>query len=366
MSKLQALHELGQSTWLNYMERDFIKSGQFRQHVHDGIQGVTANAAVFADTIAHLDVYDQAIHEQVVAGAPYNEIHNALMVNDVQLAADILHAVYEKSDKWDGFASLELDPSLADDMAHTVAVAKHILAGMDRANAMVEIPATMAGCEAIRTLVADCESINVTYIFTVTDFERAAQAYIAGLEKLFDANSTWRITPTAVASFSVGAIDAAVDPELEAKERPDLQGQTGIALAKLLYERYQQIFSGPRWERLSKRGARPLRPKWTRIEPHNEAYPLTHYADALIGPDTIITFTPDTLAAFKTEGTVAETITADVAGARSQLDNLTAAGVNLDDIVHGLQEKHLAAAQETYRTLLEAVSSKLYAVGQQV
>lgn len=365
MSKLQELHELGQSTWLNYMERDFIKSGKFRQAVHKGIQGVTANAAVFAEAIANLDIYDQAIHEQVVADTPYDEIHNALMVDDVQLAADILHAVYENSDKRDGFASLELDPALANDTAHTVAVAKHILADMDRANAMVEIPATMAGCEAIRTLVADCESINITYIFTVTDFERAAQAYIAGLEKLFDANSTWRITPTAVASFSVGAIDTAVDAELAARERPDLRGQTGIAMAKLLYERYCQIFSGPRWERLAKRGARPLRPKWTRIEPHDEAYPLTYYADALIGPDTIVTFTPETLAAFKAEGTVAETITVDVAGARAQIANLASAGVDLDDIVHRLQEKHLAAAQETYRSLIEAVSGKLYAVGQQ-
>lgn len=344
------------------MERSFLKTGRLRHLVREGIQGVTANAAVFADAIANTEAYDQAIHRQVLAETPYDEIHYALMVDDLQLAADILHSVYEESESLDGYASLELDPALADDAVHTVSIAKHILAGMDRANTMVEIPATRAGCEAIITLLADCESLNITYLFTVTDFERAAQAYIDGMERLFESHSMWRITPTAVASFSVSTIDAAVAAQLARQGREDLVGQTGIALAKLLYERFRQIFSGPRWERLARRGARPLRPKWTHIEPHDETLPLTHYADALIGPETIVTFTPQTLAAFQASGTVAATLTQDVAAARAHLANLSAEGINLDEIVHGLQADQLAAKQETYRQLREAVRGKLIAV----
>lgn len=365
MSKLHELHELGQSTWLNYMQRDFIKSGEFRRAVREGVQGVTANAAVFAAAITDLDVYDEAIHQQVVAGTPYTQIHEALMIDDVQLAADILHPIYEESKGWDGFVSLELDPSLANNSVKTVAIAKHILAGMDRGNTMVEIPATMAGCEAIPALLADCESINITHIYTVTDFERAAQAYISGIERLLESHSMWRIRPTAVASFSVGAIDEAIDPLLTRAGRPDLRGKTGIALAKLLYQRFRQIFSGPRWERLEKRGARLLRPKWTRIEPHDLALPRTYYANALVGEDTILTFTPNTLHAFQAEGTAVETLAEDVVGARVHLANLSAAGIDLDEVVHGLQEKRLAEKQETYRKLVDAVNRKLFA-GQRV
>lgn len=365
MSKLHELHRMGQSTWLNYMRRDFIKSGGLRQAIADGIQGVTANAAVFAHTIANYDDYDEAIHEQVRAGTPYRHIHEMLMMDDARGAADMLHTVYEESEGWDGFASMEMDPSLAHSGVKTAATARHMLSGMDRGNTMVEIPGTPEGCEAIESLVTDCESLNVTHIFTVTDFERAAQAYIAGLETLFASHSMWRITPTAVASFSVGAIDEAVDPALREQGADHLCGKTGIAMAKLLFERYQQIFSGPRWERLSRRKARPMRPKWTRTTPRDGERPLTYYANALIGADTILTFTPETMAAFEAEGVLAFTLTHDMPQARAHLANLSAVGVDLDELVHGLQADHLTHAAQQYDALIEAVTQKLYVVGMQ-
>ena len=363
MSKLHKLHNLGQSTWLNYMRHQYITSGEFRQAIADGMQGVTANAAVFAQTINQFDDYDEAINQLMLEGVPYRHIHERLMMKDARLAADLLHEVYQASDSWNGYVSLEMDPSLADSADKTAATARHLLHGMDRANTMVEIPATLEGCAAIRLLTADCESLNLTHIFTVTDYERAAQAYIAGLELLLSSNSMWRIMPTAVASFSVGAIDAAIDPALRAKDAPELCGQTGIALAKLLYQRYRQIFSGPRWQQLAKWKARPLRPKWTRITPQDPHLPLTHYPNALIGSDTIITFTPETLAAFEKEGKPAPTLTENIAGAEAHLDKLASVGIDLDDIVHKLQAEHLAMARAQYQALIEAVTRRLFTLG---
>ncbi|GAB4263880.1 MAG: hypothetical protein Kow0080_02590 [Candidatus Promineifilaceae bacterium] len=366
MSKLEALYELGQSPWLNYMRRNFVKSSEFRQLLADGIRGVTANAAVFLDTIENHDDYDEAIHQQMLSGTPMRLIHEFIMMDDARLVADKLHGFYTESNSLDGYVSLEMDPSLAESAVKTAAHARHLLHGMDRANTMVEIPATMEGCDAIRRLIADCESLNITYIFTITDFERAAQAYIDGLEMLFASHSMWRITPTAVASFSVAPVDAAVDPILRKHDAAHLCHKTGIALAKLLYERYQQIFSGPRWERLAKRGARPLRPKWTRLTPYDNTLPLTYYANALIGPDTVVTFNLDTLAAFEESGIVAETLTQNITDARAHLANLSAFGVDLEEIVHTLQKQHLVEAQATYQKLVEAVSKKAFAVSMAV
>jgi transaldolase len=360
MSKLQQLHKVGQSTWLNYMRRAFIQSGELRQALDEGIEGVTANAAVFADTITYHDDYDQSILQHIRAGVAFQEIHDKLMIDDVQRAADILHPVFEASEGLNGFASLELDPSLSDEAVETVATANHILAGLDRANTMVELPATLAGCEAIRRLTANGVSLNATHLFSVSAYEQAAQAYISGLEMYLDQYSVWRIAPTAVASFSVGAIDTAVDPVLTAQGLDDWRGQTGLALARLLYARYREIFSGPRWERLARKGARPMRPKWTRLTPHDAALPDMLYIEALIGRDTVVTFTPETLRAFQEHGRVAETLPGDTAVAQAHLKRLTEADIDLDATADALQAEHLAASIAQYETLIQRIREKLY------
>lgn len=346
------------------MRRAFIRSGELRHYLDEGIQGITANAAVFQETIANHTDYDDAIHNEVLAGTPYERIHTALMVDDVQRAADILHPIFEESDGLDGFASLELSPALAHNAVDTVAHAGHILARIDRGNAMVEVPATLEGCTAVRSLTSDGVSTNATHIFSISTFERVAQAYICGLELYFDTHSVWRIAPTAVASFSVGAVDAAVDPMLAAEGLVDWQNQTGIALARLLYARFEQIFSGPRWEKLARKGARPLRPKWTRIQPTNNSQPLAFYANALIGPQTVLTLTPETLAAFRQQGQVAPTLRLELDQAQTHLQRLADTGIDLDGTLDALQMEHLSASQAQYEALVTSVRGKLYQTGQ--
>jgi transaldolase len=363
MSKLHDLHKLGQSTWLNYMRYSYINSGQLRQAIADGIQGVTVNAAVFTQTITQYDDYDPAINQLMAEGTPYKQIHEHLMLDDARRTADLLHMVYEESGRWDGYVSLEMDPGLAQDSTEMAATARHLLHTLDRANAMVEIPATLPGCDAIQTLIADCESLNITHIFTITDFERAAQAYIGGLERLLARQSAWRVLPTAVASFSIGAIDNAIDPLLRNKDRPDLCGKTAIALAKLLYQRYRQIFIGPRWEQLTRYKARPLRPKWTRTAPADPSLSLTYYTNALIGSETIVTFSPETMNAFMANGEPALTLTMDIGGAEAHLEELAKAGIDLDKIVHHLQAEYQAAGVAQYQALIKAVIQRSVALG---
>ena len=362
MFKLHQLHELGQSTWLNYMRREFICSGEFASTIRAGIQGITANAAVFAGAIANATDYDEDIHRQLIAGTPHHRIHDMLMTDDVQRAADLLHPVYERTAGRDGFASLELDPALSANAVDTVATARRLLARIDRVNAMVEVPATPQGLEAVRTLVADGVCINATHLFRVEDYERVAQAYISGLEVYFDTHSVWRLAPAAVASFSVGAIDQAVDADLTAAGRPELRGKAGLALAGLLYARYLQIFDGPRWQRLASRGAQPLRPMWTRTRPHTELYAPTFYVDALVGPETVVTFDLKMLAQFEQQGDVVQMLPADIDAALLDLQAVVDAGVDVDAIVDQLQARYLQLSVEDYNVLTSEVRRKLYDV----
>jgi transaldolase/glucose-6-phosphate isomerase len=360
MTKLHQLHELGQSTWLNYMRRAFIQSGGLRERIADGIQGVTANAVVFEETISNYDDYDDHIRREVRAGTPLTRIQEALMIDDVQRAADFLHPIYESSDGLDGFASLELDPTLTDETVCAVATARRMLARIDRGNVMVEVPATRHGINAFETLTADGVSINLTHIFSVSVFERAAQAYIAGLETYFESHSVWRTAPTAVASFSLAPIDGAVDEKLAAMDRPDLMGKAGIAMAHRLYARFQQIFSGPRWQRLSDHGARVLRPKWTRIKPFDARYDDTFYANELIGPHTVITFTPPTLDAFLDHGSTAQTVGENLVDTMVNLLEIEKLGIDLETLMEEVQQAHLDASDKQYQSLIQSVIRKLY------
>lgn len=358
MTKLQALHEQKQSTWLNYMRRAFIESGELRERMRDGIQAITANAAVFERALAACADYDTFIRQQVAAGMPARRIHEALMIDDVQRAADMLHPIFEQTEGLDGFASLEIDPATAQDATEAVATARHFAAAIDRGNIMVEIPATPQGIEAIQALIADGTSVNATHLFSVEAYERVAQAYIAGLESYFDTHSVWRIAPTAVASFSLSPIDDAVDERLLRLGRPELRSTTAIALAKVLYGRFQEIFSGPRWERLARRGARVLRPKWTRLMPHDFSTPDTLYVDALIGPDTVMTFSLATLNAFLDHGTVGSTLATGLEQVRAHLTLLESMDIDVAAIGAQLQQTYLVASDKQYQSLIQQVSEK--------
>jgi transaldolase len=359
MTKLDSLKDIGQSSWLNYMSRPFIVSGALRESIDKGILGITANADVFEETIRNDDAYDQDIRKQVMAGTSTTRIHEALMVDDIQRAADLLHPIFEDSDGLDGVASLEINPALADDCVGIVATARQLLARVDRGNSMVEIPATMACTEAVRALTADGINVNVTHIFSVSVFERIAQAYITGLETYFDTHSVWRTTPTSAASFSISPIDKAVDERLMALDRPEYKGKTGLAMARIFYARFRDIFSGPRWKALARHGARPLRPKWTRVEVGDDGNLTLGYVESLVGPDTIVTFTPALLDLFLEKGRVATTLEGKSDDAQKHLAAIADLGIDLEELADDLQKAYLKAADKQYQDLVASVIQKL-------
>ena len=361
MSKLHELYQLGQSVWYDNISRALLDSGEMQTLIDDGVVGVTSNPSIFETAIARSSDYDGVIRELAQAGQSTNDIYEALALQDIGEAADLLHPVYEKTRGVDGYISLEVSPTLARDTEGTIAEARRLYASLSRPNIMIKVPATPEGIPAIETLIADGININVTLIFSLSSYEDVMNAYINGLEKRLAAGQPVH-NISSVASFFVSRVDSAVDKALETVGDQELQGKIAIANAKIAYARFQQVFGDVRWQALAGNGARVQRPLWASTSTKNPAYPDTLYVDMLIGPDTVNTMPPATVDAFKEHGTAAETLTDDVESAAWQLDALAQAGVDLAAITQKLQDDGVDAFAKSFESLMDSIEGKRAAI----
>ncbi len=357
MTKLHDLARLGQSVWYDNIRRAIIESGELQRLLDDGVIGITSNPSIFEKAIAGSADYDEAIHALAVQGKTTETIYETVAMEDIARAADMLRSVYDATDGVDGYVSLEVSPTLAHDTEGTLADARRLFAALGRPNIMIKVPATPAGIPAIRQLISEGINVNVTLIFSLESYEAVMEAYIAGLE----ANTADDLSRVAsVASFFVSRVDAAVDALLAAQGNGStrLLGKIAIANAKAAYKRFQEVFAGPRWAALVEKGARVQRPLWASTSTKNPAYPDTLYIDELIGPYTVNTIPPATLAAFNDHGTVAETLTAGLDEALAQLSQLAQAGVDMVAVTQQLQDDGVAAFAKSFESLLASVSQK--------
>ncbi len=361
MSKLHELHQLGQSVWYDNISRALLDSGEMQTLIDDGVVGVTSNPSIFETAIAKSGDYDGVIRELTQAGKSTNDIYEALALQDIGEAADLLRPIYEKTGGVDGYISLEVSPTLARDTEGTIAEARRLFAALSRPNIMIKVPATPEGIPAIETLTADGININVTLIFSLSSYEDVMNAYITGLEKRLAAGQPID-NISSVASFFVSRVDSAVDKALAAVGNQDLQGKIAIANAKIAYARFRQVFGNVRWQAMAGNGARAQRPLWASTSTKNPAYPDTLYVDTLIGPDTVNTMPPATVDAFKDHGTVAVTLTDDVESAAWQLDALAQAGVDLAAITQKLQDDGVDAFAQSFESLMASIEGKRAAI----
>ncbi len=364
-TKLQQLAALDQSIWYDNIRRALLDHGDLQALVEAGVTGVTSNPSIFEKAIAGSADYDEAMAELVTEGRSLAsrpgqaeiEIFEALAIEDIRRAADLLRPVYEGTNGVDGYVSLEVSPTLAHDTEGTIAEARRLFAALDRPNVMIKVPATPAGIPAIEALIGEGINVNVTLMFSLAHYDAVAEAYIAGLEKLA-AEGGDLSKVASVASFFVSRVDTAVDRALEAMGNEELLGKIAIANAKAAYARFQETFGGPRWEKLAARGARVQRPLWASTGTKNPLYPDTLYVDALIGPDTVNTVPPATLSAFMDHGTAAPTLEEGVAEAREQLAQLAGLGIDLLAITQKLQDEGVTSFADAFQSLLASVAEK--------
>jgi len=357
MTTLSQLSDLGQAVWLDYIRRSFIRDGGLRALIDQGVRGVTSNPAIFEKAIAGSDDYDEDIKRLAGEDTSVIDIYEALAIEDIRQAADLLRPLYDRTNARDGYVSLEVSPTLADDTAGTVADAQRLFAATDRPNLMIKIPATPAGIPAITTVIAAGINVNVTLIFSLKQYEAAAEAYIKGLEKLLAAGGAIGRTAS-VASFFISRVDTAVDALLETIGRSDLLGTIAIDNAKLAYARFREIFVGDRWDRLAGAGARVQRPLWASTGTKNPAYADTMYVDSLIGPDTVNTLPPTTLQAFLDHGQASLSLDSDVEAARRRISALSGIGINLERITRQLLDEGVAAFAKPFEDLMISIEDK--------
>lgn len=352
MNPLLKLNAFGQSVWLDYIRRDFVLNGELARLIReDGLAGLTSNPAIFEKAIGGGNEYAPAIRALKERGLSAMALYETLAIEDIQSAADQFRTVFDAGKGHDGYVSLEVSPYLARDTAATVAEAKRLWREVSRPNLMIKVPATLEGLPAIELLISQDMNVNVTLLFSQAMYEKVAERYIAGLERrAAEGGDLGRIS--SVASFFISRIDAAVDPLLPEA----LRGKTAIANAMLAYGSYKRLFSGPRWENLAEKGARPQRLLWASTSTKNPAYRDVLYVEELIGSNTVNTLPPATLESFRDHGVPRASLEEDIGEARATLEAV-AKHASLDEVTDKLLDDGVKLFADAFDKLLKAVET---------
>jgi transaldolase len=355
---LKELAAHGQSVWIDYLSRTLVQDGDLAGLIEQGVKGVTSNPTIFQGAIAEGDRYDDQIREIVEGGETEpKEIFIALAKDDIRGACDLLRGVFDETDREDGYVSLEVDPNLARDTDATEQEAKRLWSLVDRENLFIKIPATVEGLQAIEDTIAAGINVNVTLIFSLERHRAVAEAYIRGMKRLADDGGD-HAKVHSVASCFVSRFDTEADKRLEKIGNEELQGKLAIANAKLAYQQYKEVFSGPEWEALEAKGATKQRCLWASTSTKNPKYRDILYVEELVGPDTVDTMPRSTIEAVLDHGEIRASLEEDADGARQALEDLKEAGIDYDDVVETLETEGVKKFADSFKELFSNIESK--------
>jgi transaldolase len=355
---MNELLSLGQSVWLDFIRRDMVRGGELKELVGNGLRGLTSNPSIFEKAIAGGDEYDDALRRALRENpdADTVSLFEALAIEDIREAADLLRPVWDASDGTDGLVSLEVSPHLAHEEAATFDEAHRLWTAVDRPNLMIKVPATAEGIKAIERLTADGINVNATLMFSLAHYEGVARAWLRGLER---AEHPERIA--SVASFFVSRVDTLVDRKLDAMGTPEagaLRGRAAVANAKLAWQRFREIFHGPDFEPLRQRGAHVQRVLFGSTSTKDPAYSDVKYVEELIGAETVNTLPPDTLEAFLDHGEARASLGEGMDAARAVMADLARVGIDMDAVTETLQEDGVRKFADAFDKLMGAIDAK--------
>ncbi|NDC11728.1 MAG: transaldolase [Actinobacteria bacterium] len=362
MNRLQRLYtECGQSPWLDNLRRGWITGGQLVELRDRGVRGLTSNPTIFQKAIQGSADYDEQFSALTRSRVAPRDAYWSLVLRDIDSALDVFAPVYESSGGEDGFVSVEVDPNLAHDSGGTLMSARELHERVGRPNVMIKIPATREGLPAIRAMIAEGRSVNVTLIFSLERYAQVLEAYVAGLEDLARSTTSDLSHVASVGSFFISRVDTEVDRRLEAIGTPDalaLRGRAAVAQGQLAYRMFTEVFRGARWQALAARGARLQRPLWASTSTKNPAYRDTLYVEELIGPHTVNTLPDATLEAFDDHGQVARRVDIDVDAAAQTWQAIAAVGVDHAAVAEQLEREGVSSFQKSFDELLTALTAK--------
>lgn len=363
MNRVKQIHELGQSIWLDFIDRQLMNTGALQSLIdEDGVRGLTSNPAIFEKAISSSQDYDEDIKRLAGTDHSNEAIFYEVAVTDIQRAADLFAPVYEdKISGADGFVSLEVSPHFALDSEKTIQQARSLWKAVDRPNVMIKIPGTQPCLPAIRQAISEGININVTLLFGLDRYMAVAEAYIAGLEDRLQAGQPIDQLAS-VASFFISRIDTLVDPMLKERNLSELKGEVAIALAKQAYTIYVQVFASERFKKLADAGAVPQRLLWASTGTKDPAFSDVKYVETLIGPKTVNTVPMDTLNAFRDHGQATLRLTDHDEDAKRVLEQVQQVGIDLSAIAQQLEEEGIQKFNEPYNKLIQAIDQQRSAV----
>ena len=372
---LRELEALGQSVWYDNIDREQLQSGFFKSLVdQDGISGVTANPTIFDKSVTHGHAYDQQMDQLIREGKSVSDIYETLIITDIRTVADFLRPIYDRTNGYDGYVSLEVSPDLAHDTEGTLKEVRRFWQMVDRPNLLIKIPGTPEGIPAIRQALTEGINVNITLIFSREAYHDVVNAYLDALESR-NAEGKDISTIASVASFFVSRVDTLVDKLLderikassdpaEQQRLKSLEGKAGIANARLVYQDFKQIFATPRFETLKHGGAMVQRPLWASTSTKNPAYRDVMYAEELIGPDTVDTMPLETIENFRDHGHASVTINNDITGAIALFAALEAAGISYKQVTQQLLDEGVQKFEDSFHNLFKGIQAKKQALEQ--
>lgn len=359
----QALSDAGVSIWLDDLSRERIVSGSLKELIETmNVVGVTTNPSIFAAALKNGEAYEAQVQDLAAQGADVDQAVFEITTDDVAQASDLFADVFKATDGLNGRVSIEVSPNLARDTQGTIAEAKRLADKVNRPNALIKIPATQEGLEAITETIAAGISVNVTLIFSLERYREVINAYMLGLEKAREAGEDISKLES-VASFFVSRVDTEVDAQLDAINTDQaiaLKGKAGIANARLAYQVFEQEFSSERWKDLEASGAKVQRPLWASTGVKDPSLPDTLYVTELVAPNTVNTMPEKTLMAVADHGEIkGNTIAGTYEESRELIDALTELGISYDDVVAKLEEEGIKKFDVSWTELLETVQRAL-------
>jgi transaldolase len=353
MKATQLLYDLGQSIWLDNITRDLLETGTLERYIKElSVTGLTSNPTIFDHAIKNSTAYDNAIHEDLKKGKSGEALFFDLALDDLTRAADLFRPIHDRTDRVDGWVSLEVSPLLAYDTASTLAAAKELHARAGRPNLLIKIPGTKEGLPAIEESIFAGIPINVTLLFSREHYVAAAEAFLRGIERRIDAGLDPNVG--SVASVFISRWDAAV-----ASKVPEaLHNLLGIAIAKRTYKACRGLLSSPRWQRVYNLGARPQRLLWASTGTKDPSASDILYIKALAAPFTVNTMPEGTLKALAEHTELGPIIPADGGDCEEVIAKFAKAGVDVDALAAQLQDEGAKSFVKSWNELMGVIKSK--------
>lgn len=358
MTTLHRLKELGQSPWYDNITRELLSSGGLKKLIDEGILGLTSNPTIFQKALTSSSSYEKQLKELKAQKMSTFQAYEKLVFKDILDASRCFEDVYNSSDKVDGYVSIEVSPHYAYDTPKTIEEAKRTFTDLNSSSIMIKIPATKEGMPAIKEVIASGINVNATLIFSVSQYGKTANAYIEGLEKRASEGKDLS-NVRSVASVFVSRVDTEVDKILDDKGNTSLRGLAAVANAKMIYQKFKEIFYSERFKKLQEKGANIQRVLWASTSSKDPSYSKIKYVEELIGPDTVNTMPEDTMNAFIQSGDIEVTVEENLEDAKRAIESLNKEGINVDAVCDKLQVEGVKKFIESFDSLIDSISRSI-------